>query len=243
MEDDMKYGYVAVLIVFLFVSNACATNKPGNRDIVAIEQILVPFKELKINADAVVRLYTSQEYRTVVSADSNLIRYVKIVESRKKNLLEINIKQPIVQLFSWGGIYDFTEFTVDIYCPTLKSISYGGGAFFEFTDTLITPALKIDSSGLGGIAGRVECESLSIWMHGRGDIAIDGNAKNTFIDAAGTGNFTGNEFRTSYAAVKIRGTGNVNIWVEDYLTVNRSGMGTLIYKGKPIIELFNNNRY
>jgi hypothetical protein len=242
-----KVIITVVLIGFVcFVVNADGRAEKGNGNVISSERAMPPFEKIDNAAEAIVRFHASQEYRVIVTVDSNLDKYVKI--ATKNNVLKIETESNIL------GFY-FTQFVVDIYCPMITGVLISGSGRFEAVDKIVAPAVGLTISGSGAIYGGIECDTVSINISGSGEmegniksnkvsatisgsgkIIINGNARESDINISGSGNMFGNEFMTNNANININGSGNVNIWAVDYIKANISGSGGITYRGNPKID-------
>jgi len=194
----------------------------GNGNLVTSEKTVSSFKGIKISGSAKVRFYVSQEYRAVVTVDSNLEEYTKIYT--KDNVLNIGTE---------SGNYLFTKYLVDVYCPALTAVTVSGLGQFSGEDTLIASTFDTHISGMGKIEGTIECDAFSAKITGSGRITVGGNCKDSSVDISGSGKFDGDEFTANNADVRISGSGKVTIDVTDTLKARISGSGDLLYRGEP----------
>ena len=233
---------ISVVFVSCYVYNSKAIRGDGN--IITFEKEISSFETVQIRGGVRVNYHASNEYRAVVSVDSNLAQYVNITQ--RNNRLTIGTKE---------GSYSFTEFEVDIYCPFVKEVSVSGSVNFECMDKMVVPTFTFDVSGSGNlngsfdcnkfsahisgsgkINGSVECSDFSVRISGSGGVTVSGTAQNSDINISGSGSFHGREFKTNTSNSQVSGSGNIHIWVVDYLNATISGSGGIIYRGNPKIN-------
>jgi hypothetical protein len=207
--------------------------------------VLSPFEKIHSGGSANVRFHVSQEYRVVITVDSNIEEYV--VTDIKNRVLTIGLKK--------GRLYLSKNFSVDVYCPSLSGISISGSGSFESIDTIFTDTFESTVSGSGKITGNIEgdnisirifgsgefngniiCNSLSTNISGSGKINVTGSSKDANADISGSGNFNGIDFECNKASIHISGSGNMNICVSEYIKANVSGSGRVKYRGNPKID-------
>jgi hypothetical protein len=263
----MKKAIVTVVLFgfVCFAVNAGGMAEKGNGNIISSERTISSFEKIDNATEAIVRFHASQEYRVIVTLDSNLDKYVKT--TTKNNVLKIETNRNIL------GFY-FTQFVVDIYCPIITGVSISGSGRFETVDKIVAPAVGLSISGSGAIYGDIECDTVSINISGSGEmegniksgrvsatisgsgnmkenincdifsvrisgsgkITINGNSRESDIYISGSGNMFGNEFMTNNANIDISGSGNANIWAVDHIKANISGSGGITYRGNPKID-------
>ncbi|HRW20860.1 MAG TPA: DUF2807 domain-containing protein [Bacteroidales bacterium] len=73
-------------------------------------------------------------------------------------------------------------------------------------------------------------------LNGSGDCTITGSVNNNNLYVDGSGNFYGFGYNTLTTYVRVRGSGNSEIYVSDELNVNILGSGDVIYQGDPLID-------
>jgi hypothetical protein len=212
-------GYVSCII------NAIIPIK-GNGNLISSERTVSAFEKIGSGGSAKVRFHKSQEYRVVVTVDSNLDEYVEI--KTRNNTLTIGTHN--------GYSCSFTKWEVDVYCPVLTGVSISGSGSFESVDKITASKFDSSVSGSGKITGTVECDTLDANISGSGKINVTGNSKNSSIDISGSGNFNGNEFSANNASVHISGSGKATICVSDNLSAHISGSGEINFRGNPKVD-------
>lgn len=212
------------IIGFSFICIACGTILPiqGNGDLVTSERNISAFEKIDVSGAAEVRYYISEEFRAVVTVDSNLDKYTEVYTIN--NVLHIGTK---------NGNYDFTKYTVEVYAPTLSGITVSGSGEFSNEETISTSTFSARVSGSGKINGMVLCGSTTSYISGSGKITLNGSSEDLQLDISGSGDFAGSGFNTKNASVKISGSGEAKINVTDILEARISGSGDLYYFGNP----------
>lgn len=197
----------------------------GNRNIVSSERLLSPFEKVNSGGNAEVRFHESQEYRAVITVDSNLEEFVDL--KTRNGTLHIGTKP--------GGSYSFSTLLVDVYCPRLSGVSISGSGNFTGMDKITSPSFESNVSGSGNIEGTVECDNYYAVISGSGKITITGTGSNSNIRISGSGDFHGFDFRIDRATAHISGSGKMNIWAMENIDARVSGSGSIVYRGNPKI--------
>jgi hypothetical protein len=235
----------AIGISAVFTSCRSLIHMKGNGDMVTSERTVSAFEKIQISGSAVVNYYASHEYRAVVTVDSNLEEYTMVYTDG--NVLKIGTKN--------GKSYSFTNYIVDVYCPTLSAVSSSGSVRFNGIDKISASKFTLDASGSAKTSGAFECDNFSARISGSGDIeshiecnkfeadisgsgtiTVTGSAKEIGVTISGSGTIAGNEFQTNNAVVNISGSGRIHIWILDYLKAKVSGSGRITYRGNPKID-------
>ena len=198
----------------------------GNGIFATSERFVSSFEKIHGSGSVEIRYHASREYRVVVTVDSNLEQYVKI--ETRNNVLEIGTK---------NGSYSFTKYLVDVYCPSLSSVSLSGSCDFFGDDAIIVSRFESNLSGSGKLKGTIECDNFTAKITGSGKMTVFGNSTDSHITISGSGDFYGNEFYVNNADVHISGSGKANIWVTDYLKARITGSGVINYRGNPRTDI------
>jgi len=197
----------------------------GNGNFTTSEKFVSAFEKINIVGSAEVRFYASQEYRTIITVDSNLLEYT-----------EIDIRGNTLSIGSKRGNYSFTKYLVDVYCPIINSVSISGSGCFDGMNNINTKAFTANISGSGRIECTIESEAFYAKISGSGNITATGTSRDSDISIPGSGNFYGNKFTVNNATVRINGSGKVNINVSEHLKANIPGSGKINYYGNPKID-------
>ena len=244
----MKKSSIAAMIIGIGYSAFCLSCVifpiVGNGHLVSTEMTVSQFEKVNIGTNAEVRFHVSQSYKVVVTVDSNLYDYVDIFTRNKE--LNIRLKH---------GRYSSTRFLVDVDCPDLTGVSVSGSGSFTGMDRIITSSFESDISGSGKIEGTIECgdfsarisgsgslkndvtcNNLTANISGSGEMVITGTGNDSSVRISGSGDFRGIGFKTNNVSAQISGSGNLRIWVLDYLKASISGSGSIRYRGNPRID-------
>jgi len=81
----------------------------------------------------------------------------------------------------------------------------------------------------------LDSDSLVCKISGAGRYNLAGKAKKEYIEISGAAEVHGFDLKTKNCIVKISGSGKVETSVSDTLGVTISGIGAVVYKGKPVI--------
>ena len=238
-----KLSSIFVLVVMGIFIGFSSCNK-GNGSLITSEKEVSSFDGVSVSSSATVNYHKSNETRVVVTVDDNLFQYVKITV--KNNILHVGTK---------NGTYSFTTFIVDVYSPRVTDISISGSGSFENVEKIIESKVETKISGSGKIKGWFECDNFSIkisgsgkmdgnvkctdfssQISGSGNVNLTGDASHSDIHISGSGHFNGKGFSTYNADIRVSGSGNIHIGVEDYLKAHISGSGKVYYRGTPKID-------
>jgi len=215
-----KLGIIAIVsaigISIAFVS--CI----GNGEMVSSEINVSSFNKIESAGIAEIRYYKSEEYKVIITTDSNLINLIKA--ETKNNTLELGVKP---------GNYTFTKIEIDVYCPTLTSVTISGSGKFYSDGKIMEPKFNITVSGSGNIDVNIECDTFSSKISGSGKTTVIGKSNETSIDISGSGEFNGADFISNNVEIDLSGSGEADVFVISRLKAKISGSGRLNYYGDP----------
>jgi len=81
-------------------------------------------------------------------------------------------------------------------------------------------------------------EIKNISLNGAGNIKIfNGNSSELAISLSGAGNIDAQDLKVQNATINHSGVGNTKIWATDLLSGSLSGVGNILYKGNPTINV------
>ena len=124
-----------------------------------------------------------------------------------------------------------------ISTPTLNNVNFSGAGTFLAHDKIIADSLTLRMSGAAKIMAELEVGDLNVDMSGAGSFELSGSADTANVFMSGAGEIDSISLQTREAWIRLSGTGTVRISCSEKLTVNASGMGSILYKGDPSVDL------
>jgi hypothetical protein len=91
-------------------------------------------------------------------------------------------------------------------------------------------------SGSGNIHFSTDADIVESGISGSGQIFLDGTTYEHSINISGSGNVKAFGLTTENTIARVSGSGNSEVFVQDYLNATISGSGSIFYKGNPEIE-------
>lgn len=193
-----------------------------------------------------------------VSCESNLIQYIEtavfenelkirtpnFINIRPRKTIEVYIVGPEIEkiYLSGSGIIHTDSVSAD-------NLTLGLGGSGKIETTFYGKNLYTNVSGSGDINVYAECALYDVTISGSGKINVSGFADVSKYNISGSGDIHAYDFPVNEAEVRISGSGNLYLNVEEKLTANISGSGNIHYIGYPQIfsnisgsgKLINNN--
>jgi len=227
--------YVSVLIVALVLSGCikdplCVKGiGPVVEEVVSVED----FNAINLQGSMNVEISYGEQQAVVAEGNSNIIEELETEVINGTWYISLGT----------GCFYDF-DLKVFITLPDIKKIELSGSGDILATDLVGHENMTIENRGSGKIFVNevAETSSLDVKISGSGPVEI----KKAWPDLlymniinSGSGQFRGYPAVVSECDIRVSGSGNCEISVDELLDVNISGSGNVYYKGRPVINVNN----
>ena len=196
----------------------------GNGEIISSELSLSEFDGIESSGYATIQYFVSDEYRAVISIDSNLMDLTNV--HVKNNKLNISMKK---------SIYNYKNFQVDVYSPTLSSVSISGAGDFTSEDTITATDFNLSISGAGNASLVLDCQNVDASISGAGNLSLSGKADKMSVKQSGAGNLKSKDMIVKDLTTSISGAGNAEVHATESLNAKVSGVGKIKYHGNPTV--------
>jgi hypothetical protein len=127
--------------------------------------------------------------------------------------------------------------SLDIFItlPDLEAVTTTGSGSVRSDNTFRIGDLTLLSTGSGHIELIVEADDINATSTGSGYIRLEGVGDDLDVLLSGSGDFEGFRLEVRTAEVRVTGSGDAEVNVEDSLKAILSGSGDVRYKGQPVI--------
>jgi hypothetical protein len=182
---------------------------------------------VSLSVDANVIITKGDTQTVVIEGQQNIINNVKKYIS-SDGIWRIGYYDPVKQ---HDGLW------IRITTPHFDYAAVSGSGRIE-TNGLYSDSsnVNLNISGSGTIVMDVIAHIIESEISGSGQIYLTGSAFEHAINISGSGNIRAFPLMTQQTYVKISGSGNSEVTVENYLDVIISGSGHVYYKGNPQIQ-------
>jgi hypothetical protein len=191
------------------------------------ERSIGDVSEVTVSGDGMVTIVRGSLPSVTVTADDNLLQYVK-TETDGRTLR-----------LSGGTGFSVRAKTKPEYkvtLPHLEALTVSG-AGHATVERPVGDELKVKLSGAGTITLReVTYQSLNVTASGAGKITATGAATRAQFKLSGAGGIDAGGLRTSFTDVQVSGAGQATVWSTLELKARVSGAGGVRYKGSPTVE-------
>lgn len=242
------------LLSLLFVLNGCVVGKitRGNGDLVTEEITITDYKQLSVTGGKIVVNYMQSEDAPFleITTDENIFeKYEFVVENNQKLCIRPKAE------FRRNHSFFPTEFTIKTNSHQLEKVEGAGGLLLNANSPLSSENLTVDVAGsatinlhervttnqlYASIAGsgtinapELFCNTFRGDIAGSGRINLAGATEKAIFDIAGSGKVQAFDFHIDDLKSDIAGSGNLEVYVNNSITVDIAGSGKIRYKGNP----------
>lgn len=248
----MKLNLSVFLIVLFFIpSLACGsftTNYVvGSGDIVDQTIDVSNFNRVTLEGFGDVYVEQGQTESLSVQADDNIIPLLDTrVEAGELTLgvkrgVDVNPSQSVIYHLTVKDLNGLTiagsgDFYVEPVNSSTLAISIPGSGDISIEE-LIADDLSMDLDGSGSVTlESVDVKTVDTSIRGSGDVKLEGTADTQEVRVDGSGNYLGGNLETDTAEIRVLGSADVTVWVNDELTVRVNGSGNIQYYGGPRVD-------
>jgi hypothetical protein len=132
-----------------------------------------------------------------------------------------------------------TDNTIKIFIttPKLEQVNLAGsGNIIGKSKFTGGDKLTLKIAGAGDMKMEVNTPSIEAEIAGSGSMTLTGETRDQRIRISGVGDYIGEALKSENAVVKIAGSGNVKLFAAATLDVNIAGVGSVYYKGSPVVK-------
>jgi len=121
--------------------------------------------------------------------------------------------------------------------PALNSLTITGACTFKTIDQIKTDTFNLNISGAGEGKLELDVNRLIASTSGAGSFELSGKVDKADIKFSGAGELKAFSLQIREASVNFSGAGAIKINCSEKLSIEASGVGSLEYKGSPILSL------
>ena len=218
---------IIVLLVSAVSFTSCKKHRiEGNSDVQSETRAMGGFDKVKASASYTVNIHHDTISRVVITAEANIIPYIKTDISG--STLELDIRDHYM-------VRPHYEIIVDVYTPSLSGITLSGSGSIN-SDHFTTSTMDVKISGSGDIKADASADNVYADISGSGDCDIKGDCLNEVYKISGSGSIKSLDMLAKKCDATVSGSGEMYVNVSDYLNVRISGSGDVYYLGNPSLE-------
>jgi hypothetical protein len=179
----------------------------GSGNIETESRSVSDFTAVEVSGSAKVILEQGDTESLTITADDNLLQYIKS-----------EVHGPKLSLGT-EGLVSISPTEEIVYKLSVKKLN----------GLVISGDVSVEASG-------VRTESLTVAVSGAGKIKLSGEAREQNIAISGIADYQAENFKTAATSIAISGSGNAVVAASANLMVHVSGAGSVEYVGNPKVE-------
>jgi len=187
------------------------------------------FSEISVASS--IDLYLSNDDKEIVVVSAKEVSYRdRIVTRISGNRLEI--------YFDNKGKSNWSDMRLKAYVSfkQLKKLKASGSSDVYLNGIIKSDDLELSLSGSSDFHGALNVGNLKLDQSGSSDSKLSGRAGNVEIDLSGASDVKGFELTSDICRLKLSGSSDVSITVNNELVVTASGASDVKYKGSGVIK-------
>ncbi len=134
-------------------------------------------------------------------------------------------------------VRDVDNLTFYITVPDLNEIKISGSGKIISTNTFIGGDIELKISGSGEIDIALEADDVEVEISGSGKVFLEGIGDELDLNITGSGDLRAFNLTTREGNIKISGSGDAEVRIEDRLDIRITGSGDVYYKGQPLLDI------
>lgn len=198
----------------------------GDGPIITEEIFLSDFDGINVRGSMDVFLKQGPEQEVIVEGKENII-----------DELERDVNGGIWDIDFDGCVRDVDEFNIYITIPDLRRIRIDGSGDVVSENLFVIEDLAIDIEGSGDIDLALEADDIHTFIDGSGDIRLEGLADEVKYRIEGSGDVEAFGLECQVADINVSGSGDLEVFVTEYLKVRIEGSGSVYYRGNPELDI------
>jgi len=151
------------------------------------------------------------------------------------HLIEVEQRDSIIYLTTDEEDINYENWDIEVYLSVkdLNSINIGGAAKIRNAGTLKTNKLSLDISGAADLKMEINVEKLLTDFSGAVKAELEGLADYVVMDMSGASKVDAEDLITKAFYLDFSGFGKAEVYAEEVLKIDMSGMGVIRYSGNP----------
>lgn len=227
---NLNFKLIAVLVVLAVFVSSCGKDGgrvKGDGPIVSQSFDLPTINGIALSIDAEVILTEGESQEVRIEAQQNII-----------NNIEKYVSNGIWNIDFYNNVGSHASIRIFVTSKVLDYASISGSGYIHTENTYTdTTNLYLKISGSGNISVQTIADLIESDISGSGEIRANGSANEHRINISGSGSIKAFGLETKNTSVDISGSGNSEVFANDFLDVKISGSGSVFYMGNPQINV------
>ena len=199
-------------------------NGRGNR----ITEILTldDFDEIQLWVDAQVFITQGTGHQIEVIAQSNII-----------DELDFRVRNGTLVIDHDRCLRSYRTIEIHLTMEQINALSISGSGSITGENLFTTDEIELSISGSGDMDLGLDVYKITSRISGSGDIKLEGSTHELDHLVSGSGQLFAFDLATLRASIRISGSGDVEVNVEEFLDAQISGSGDVYYLGDPELDI------
>ncbi|MFK8009051.1 MAG: head GIN domain-containing protein [Saprospiraceae bacterium] len=199
----------------------------GEGDVVTQEILINEFTGVKSRGSSQVYITQGNDFKVEVEGQQNII-----------DNIETDIQNGVWEIEFEDCQRDFDELKIYITMPEIKSLEVSGSGDLFGQDVFVVENINLKVDGSGSIDVAVDgATDVDARISGSGTIKLTGTTNYLGSKISGSGDLEAYDLEANICNIKIAGSGDAEVTVNDELDVKIEGSGDVYYIGNPIINV------
>ncbi|MEM6263369.1 MAG: head GIN domain-containing protein [Bacteroidota bacterium] len=224
---------LTVLSVVALIIAMCWTGCDGDGVCVkgsgeTVSQVIaVPdFDGIDLEIDADVFITQGEPQQVEVNAQQNIL-----------DEIERDVQNGTWEIELDGCIRNHDDIKIYITMPRLEKVHLSGSGDIQSQNVINTDDIDLRISGSGDIDLQTNADDITSRISGSGKIRLSGTADEHEMQISGSGDLESYDLITRSTDIRISGSGDAQVDVEEFLKVRISGSGDVRYEGNPTLDV------
>ena len=235
----MKRTSLLITLVILAVMSLLLTScesiffscLKGNGILEEEERPLGKFTGIISEGDYDVYIVIDSVSKVVIEADENLMPYIRTNIKNERLIIDNGTRKCLRNL-------DNEPIRIYVHTPEIFNISLEGSGLIYSDYLILVDYLRIELTGSGIVDLRdIDALEMDVSLTGSGDIELWGIAQVGDLNISGSGKIKALHLEQDDCSASISGSGDMYVFVYDFLDANITGSGNIFYRGNPRINV------
>lgn len=184
------------------------------------------FTEMDVDGSYELYIHVDDEPKVTITTDDNIIQEVQTFVQDGKLFIEMNDDY---------SNYRYTAMEIHVYGTHFENIDLNGAINAHVQDTIQSPTLVFHQNGSGNTSMKFSGDELELRMTGNSTLQVDGMANAFDCTIDGAGKIDALDLHAANVNAKIKGSGDVYVFCDDFLIASIDGSGKIRYLGNPSV--------
>lgn len=216
------------LVLLLTSSQIMSQQVSGSRNEASETRQISGFDAVKVGGAFDIYLTQGPDYHVEVIADDNLLEYIET---------EVEGGVLAIRMRPRTSLRRYKTLEVHITAPEFNSVQVSGACDLFSTNMLQTAEMSISASGASDVKLSLEADFLEVKCSGASDAILSGRAQTIEAQFSGSSDLQGRDLKCSSLNLRMSGSSDARINVEDQVSGSISGSSDLKVIGRPRMDV------